>query len=266
MQILAEAQTINNFFTAYKTAPVPEPILQKECQSAIFQSGQPVSIVQRSCVQFSDLVGEGTGFVTQLDQVAATFTKADVAKVKAALQQVNTLNQQFQTEQQDINKDMLGADKTIDTTIVKVSVDVGALAAGGGANPVTPLKEGIIQVGKDVGKAIVVDGEVSATLTALESALQQLDADEYQLFQILIARQQLDGVTSQTGPALKALSRIGIEWGRVADTVGASSSDWKNGGMTQTGNWASLMLLLAFQAPVSQTLSSNDGVWSASVT
>ncbi len=264
-QILAQAQEVNNFFLADKTAPVPDDLLQKECQSAIFETGQPVSIVQRACVQFSNLVGEGTGFVTQLDNIVATFTAADAAKVKAALEQVNTLNQQFQSQEQDLNKDMLGADTTVLTTIAKVSVDLGLIVVGDeDADPLKPLKEGVIQIGKDVGKAIVIDTQVGATLTALESAIQQLDEDEYQLFQILIVRQQLGGITSQTEPALKALSRIEIEWGRVADTVGASLHDWKKTGMTQIGNWASLMLLLGFQEPSTQTISYNGSVWSAS--
>lgn len=264
-QILAQAQEINNFYKTDETAPVPDQILQQECQRAVFEPGQPISIVQRSAVQFANLVAQGADFAQQLDQVIAVFTDIDIAKVKAALTQVQTLNDDFQSQEQAINQDMLNADATLLTTTVNVLVDVGLMAVGDEAtDPIKPLKEGIVQIGKDVGKAIYVSTQVGDTLTALEAAITALDEAEYQLFQILIARQQLEGLTSQTQPALKALSRIEIEWGRVADTIAASLTDWSNDGMTQIGEWASLMTLLAFQAPTSQMLSYDGSTWSAS--
>lgn len=94
-------------------------------------------------------------------------------KVKNAMGQVNQLNQEFQDEESEINKSMLNADTTLLTTIAKVSVDVGLDVIGDdAADPLKPLKEGVIQIGKDVGQAIKISNQVGDTSTALENAIK----------------------------------------------------------------------------------------------
>ncbi|OUS22362.1 hypothetical protein DI396_07885 [Litorivita pollutaquae] len=262
-QVVSQVHQISQLFSQNEIAPVPDDIFQSECRKVFF-SDKTISTVQVQAVKLASGVGEGQTYLSQLSSIVTTFTQVDKAKVAAALKLVEELNTQFQEQEQSLNADMLAADVAYATMAINVSIKIGEMAAGDeAADPITPLIEGVIKIGQDVGKALQLTGEIQDTLTALMEAVQVLNADEYQLMQIEICRSQLAKVTEDSGPALQGLARIERLWGISAGLTKEDIDIWSARGAEDLSNWAALSSLLSFELPTSQTIQpSSSGAWS----
>ncbi|MGJ8629389.1 MAG: hypothetical protein ACSHXB_20750 [Sulfitobacter sp.] len=261
-EIVSEVSQIKQIFATNEIAPVSGDIVQSEC-NGVFFGGSSIAKVQTSCVALASEIGSGQDIVSDLTSVIDGFQKVDRAKVAAALSLVNTLNSQFSEQEQELNQDMFAADEAFATTAVNVSIAIGEMALGDeAADPITPLIEGVTQIANDVGKALLLTGDIQDTLNELEAALTELSEDEYQLMQLMICKSQLDAVTTDAGPALSALARIEVVWSNPANLTTAPVEEWNATGATDLANWAEMAGLLGFVVPTAQNIQpSGSGAW-----
>lgn len=107
-QIIPESLSINTMYGYGDAISMEE--MQNICQSTLFQSGVLAPIVSVGCTDMANIIATGNGYATQLDALAKQMQGADVAQLASIQKQVDTLNDQLSSEQeqfQEANKGML---------------------------------------------------------------------------------------------------------------------------------------------------------------
>lgn len=202
------------------------------------------------CGDMADQVQAGETYVQQLTAIVEGIEGADEAQLAQVQQLVNTLNSQFESLEDELTEKALDNAKEAVITIIKIGVNVAT-----DEDPIDPLIDGVVKIGTDITKEVVISAEINATLSALIAAWNELDEITLQVAQLNLILQRLDAVTADTSETLAALADLGTQWQRICDVIGGPAELWEHGGFELVKTWCERITRLSFPLPVTQIVS-----------
>ncbi|MCY4045336.1 MAG: hypothetical protein OXE99_09670, partial [Cellvibrionales bacterium] len=155
---------------------------------------------------------------------------------------------QFDSLEDKLDEKALDNSKQAVTTIINVGVAVAEEN-----DPISPLLNGIAQVGFEVIGELTISADINATLVQLESAWEQLDEATLQLAQVTLVINQMTAITNATHKTIEALNAIVNDWQTIADCINDTTT-WSSTGANQLKEWAARMAHVQFYGQVSQTV------------
>lgn len=224
-------------------------------QQALFQSvvvpvaGATPTVIGL-CGDMANQVQMGEVYVQQLTAIVESIENADQAQLAQVQQLVNTLNSQFESLEDELTEKALDNVKETVITIIKIGVNVAT-----DEDPIDPLIDGVVKIGTDITKEVVISAEINATLSALIEAWNELDEITLQVAQLNLILQRLDAVTADTSETLAALADLGMQWQRICDVIGGPAELWEHGGFDLVKTWCGRITRLSFPLPVTQIVS-----------
>jgi len=240
--ILAQAQEINNLITdkitdqnVFMAVTTPKPATTPS--------------VLLSCDEVASRISDGLPYVSQLQTIADSIKNADQQKIDELNKIIDQLNKEFDDMEQQLTDDAIDNSKTVVVTVINVGVAVATEE-----DPISPLVEGVAQVGTDIIKELLLSSQINAVLSQLEDAWNQLDQVTIQLAQINLIINRLNQIVSETSETVTALNNIVNDWQTICDTINEPSGDWATTGLPQVTEWADRMSRVSFYTNITQTV------------
>jgi hypothetical protein len=230
--ISAESTQVNSLFQ--------DGVDEETIMNSIFYDGS-AGIVVSQCTAVANLVAQGQGLLTQLNQIAASIQQADKTAVENLTKLVDQLQDQFAQQEDELTQDALDSA----TEVVSTAVDI-ALAIGSEGEDIEPLIKGVIKLGTSAINELTLTSEINQTLSELETEWAALDQATTDLTQITLTCNQLKAVADEASETLDKLQSLSDDWNSVAASTQQSADDWSAGGSMALQQWAAQMVKLAF--------------------
>jgi hypothetical protein len=193
------------------------------------------------CDDLADLIGQGNGLCTSLEQLAQSIQNADQQKVNALLSAANALSSQFDDQEDKLTQ------QSIDTGIELVGtvVDV-AVAVGTEGEEIEPLIQSVTKLAQSITTEIALTADINNTLTQLESAWLALDEESAILAQVTLAVNKLKAILDATSAVMTALNDISNDWSLVCSATQCDAATWQSTNSTLVQSWATQMGRVTF--------------------
>ncbi len=218
--------------------------------SVINPENEPAPTVVSLCDDVANQISGGISYLTQLQNIASSIQGADEQKIAALNAVVNSLNTQFDQQEQKLTDDAINNTKDLVVSVVNVAVAVGT-----DQDPIAPLVKGVVQLGTDAISELVLTADIQNTLNQLEVAWAELDEESIELAQINLTITKLNNVVTQESAALTALTNIANDWQTISDVINDEPAVWLNGGFKQITEWSDRMTRVRFGNAAVQNIS-----------
>jgi hypothetical protein len=243
--IIAQVQDINNL--------IQDGLTEQSVFINLINPGRvPTPTVISLCDDVTNQITAGNAYLEQLQAIATSIQGVDKAKIAALNQIVTTLSTQFDSLEDQLTDKAIDNMKEVFVTVINVSVAVASEQ-----DPIAPLAKGVAQVGTDIINELMLSSEINETISQLQTAWSELDAETLQLAQINLLINRLNTVLNQTSKTLDALNNIVNDWQLVSNAINDTPANWTSSGLAQVTEWASRMSRITFSGSVVQTISNS---------
>jgi hypothetical protein len=240
--ILAEALEINDLIQDGITA-------QSVYQMVFNPNAGPVPTVISLCDELTNVITSGTDTLNSLVAVAQGMQGYDAGQMANLTSIVNSLNTQFDSMEDQLTEKALENMKEVVVTIVEVGVAVATEE-----DPISPLINGVAQVGENLVTELTLSSAINSTLSDLETAWNELDTVTIEYAIVTQVINKLNAVIGDATVTVNALNNIVNDWQTIVDAVNGPASSWTPTTFPMLQEWAARMNQISWPAPVTQII------------